>query len=715
MAKLKYHHHSLIATAAAVFCSSAALAQTTLPTVTITSRAEAPVSIGGFGDTPVAKLPLQASVISNERLTDLGINALAGITSLDASISDAYNAQGYVSYLKIRGFDLDNRFNYRRDGLAINAETALPLGNKSAIEVLKGTSGIQAGTSAPGGLVNLIVKRPTATNSTTVGLAFSERGTVEATLDLNRRISPDIGLRINASAAHLDPLLHDAKGSRHLLAAAADWKVSPDTLVEAEFELSRQSQRSQPGFSMLGNVLPSAKSIDPRTNLNNQPWSLPVVFNGQTASLRISQRLSDDWRAQAHLGVQRLKTDDRLAYAFGCYDAAADAYYADRYCPNGDFDQYDFRSDGEKRNSDALDLSLSGKVVAIGMRHDISTGVLFSRFKSRFGGQAYNYAGTGNINGQLVTTPDPTLSDANTNRDERSTEIYLRDAIQLTTQWQAWLGLRATHLQRASVRVNAPAGDSRPTDYPQSFTTPWLGLSYAVNPQLMAYASWGQGTESEVAPNRPRYSNGGEALPALKSDQLEVGLKAGSNTVDWSVNAFDVKRPQFRDIGACSSVANSCVRQADGNARHRGVEAQADLKWTGGGLLASAMRLRARVEGSIDASLNGLKPANTPESTLKLQARQNVLPGLLLQAGLVYEGPRAVLPDNSVNIPGWTRLDAGARFEQVLSGKQLLTWRIGVDNLADRRAWKESPYQYGHVYLYPLAGRTWRASVEVQL
>ena len=713
MAK-KLNHLSLIATAAAVFCSSAALAQT-LPTVTISSRAEAPVGIGGFGDTPVAKPPLQASVISNERLLDLGIESLAGITSLDASLSDAYNGQGYVSYLKIRGFDLDNRFNYRRDGLPINAETALPLGNKSALEVLKGTSGIQAGTSAPGGLVNLIVKRPigtsSATNSTTVGLAFSEAGTAEASLDLNRRISPDIGLRINASAAQLDPLLHDAKGSRHLLAAAADWKISPDTLVEAEFELSRQNQRSQPGFSMLGNVLPSAKAIDPRTNLNNQPWSLPVVFNGQTASLRVSQRLSDDWRAQAHLGVQRLKTDDRLAYAFGCSDADG-SYYADRYCPNGNFDQYDFRSEGERRNSDALDLSLAGSFMTAGMRHHISTGVLFSRFKSRFGGQAYNYAGTGNINGQLVTTPDPTLSDANTNRDERSTEVYLRDAVQLTAQWQAWLGLRATHLQRASVRVNTT--DTRPTDYPQSFTTPWLGLSVAVNPQLMAYASWGQGTESEVAPNRRRYSNGGKALPALKSDQLEVGLKAGSSTVDWSVNAFDIGRPQFRDIGTCD-VANSCVRQADGHARHRGVEAQADLKWTGGGLLASAMRLRARIEGSIDTSLNGLKPANTPESTLKLQARQSILPGLQLQAGLVHEGPRAVLPNNSVNIPGWTRLDAGARFEQILSNKQLLTWRIGVDNLANRRAWKESPYQYEHIYLYPLAGRTWRASVEVQL
>jgi iron complex outermembrane receptor protein len=44
-----------------------------------------------------------------------------------------------------------------------------------------------------------------------------------------------------------------------------------------------------------------------------------------------------------------------------------------------------------------------------------------------------------------------------------------------------------------------------------------------------------------------------------------------------------------------------------------------------------------------------------------------------------------------------------------------LTWRVGLDNALDRRAWKESPTQFGHVYLYPLAPRTWRASLEASL
>ncbi|MCU7371835.1 TonB-dependent receptor plug domain-containing protein [Paucibacter sp. O1-1] len=361
-------HQHLTLLAAALLCSTLAHAQqasNALPAVSVSGRsADTPVSVGGFGDTPIAKLPIQATLLGSERLLDLGLSSLAGITALDASIGDAYNSQGYVSYLKIRGFDLDNRFNYRRDGLPINAETALSLANKSSIEVLKGSSGIQAGTSAPGGLVNLVVKRPTAAPLSSLLLSVSERGTVEAGVDLSRRFGEAqvFGLRLNASAAELRPQLRDAKGERRAVALAGDWRLAPDTLLEAEFEWNRQSQPSQAGFSLLGERLPDAKSIDPRINLNNQAWSQPVVFDNHHASLRLQQRLNADWKAQAHLGLQRLKTDDRLAYASGKYDPLTyDCAPCDRYAEDGTFSVWDFRSENERRDSDALDLSLAGR------------------------------------------------------------------------------------------------------------------------------------------------------------------------------------------------------------------------------------------------------------------------------------------------------------------------------------------------------------------
>ena len=718
MARITRSLPHVLATACALACAQAATAQSTgnsLPSVAVSGRsADAPVSVGGFGDTPAAKLPFQASVLNADRLADAGLSSLAGLVNLDASVQDSYNAAGYVSYLKVRGFDLDNRFNYRRDGLPINAETALALGNKSSVEVFKGTSGIQAGTSSPGGLVNLVVKRPT-TQLLSATLSVSERGTTEAALDWSQRFGAGeaFGVRVNASSAQLRPELRDADGSRHLLAVAADARLSRDTLLEAELEWNRQSQRSQPGMSLLGSQLPSARDFDPRINLNNQDWSLPVVFDNRHASLRLSQRLNADWQAQAHLGLQRLKTDDRLAYAFGKFDPATyDCNPCDRYAADGSFSIWDFRSENERRNTDALDLSLAGRMNTGALQHRLSTGVLLSRFESRFQQQAYNLVGVGTIDGKSRVPADPSLTDENTNRNERSTEFYLRDAVQIDAQWQAFLGLRHTRLQRDSVRTNG----SRATSYSQNLNTPWIGLSYALSPSLMAYGSWGQGMESDVTPNRKRFGDqAGQALPAIKSRQMELGLKSGSSTVDWSIAWFDIKRPAWIDTGACDDATpGSCARVEDGSARHRGLEAQADLKWSGGGLLASWMELKARREGSADAATNGLQPTNVPKRNIKLQVRQTLLAGLQGQLGLVYEGPRAVLPDNSVMIAGWTRLDAGLRYEQTM-GTRLYTWRVGVDNLTDKRAWRESPYQYGHAYLYPLAPRTWRASLEVTL
>ncbi|MBK7991132.1 MAG: TonB-dependent receptor plug domain-containing protein [Comamonadaceae bacterium] len=52
--------------------------------------------------------------------------------------------------MTIRGFVVDQTYNYRRDGLPVSGETSVPLENKERVEFLKGTSGILAGTSAPG-------------------------------------------------------------------------------------------------------------------------------------------------------------------------------------------------------------------------------------------------------------------------------------------------------------------------------------------------------------------------------------------------------------------------------------------------------------------------------------------------------------------------------------------------------------------------------------
>ena len=701
------------------FIASSVSAQTALPSaaeaslkpVTVNERTAAPqADVTGFADIPLARSPFAATVVNAQTIEEIGALRLADLFTLDASLSDAYNAVGYWDFVTIRGFVIDPTYNYRRDGLPISAETSIPLENKERVEFLKGTSGIQAGTSAPGGLVNFVVKRPTVNDLRTLRLETTGDGGLLGHLELGGRLGEDrrFGYRLNAVAADVQSYLPDADGKRQLLALAMDWRVSRDTLIEGEFEYSRLKQPSVPGLSLLGNALPPA---DPFININSQPWSQPNQLDSFTGSVGIQQAINSQWRWQGQLGTQRLKSDDRLAYPFGCYAAGSGAYYADRYCPDGDFDLYDYRSNNERRQTQSALLKVIGDVTTGSVRHNLSFGLQGTRYKETGEPQADNNMAVGT--GNLFTLPelpqDPTFQDPYTTRTERSTEFFAFDAIQWTSAFQTWIGVRHSILHRESVRTDG----SQATAYDRSITTPWLAATWQLDPATLAYASYGEGVESVVAPGRSRYTNAGQPLPALKSKQMEVGLKGHGETLQWNATWFTIERPLWGDAGTCD-LAGTCTRQFDGSVRNQGLELGAGLTRGPWRLGASATWLRAeRQDAVIDPTLNGKRPTNVPALTLRANGSYRVaaVPGLSLLGTVSYEGDRTVLPDESIALPAWTRLDAGVRYETRIKGVGT-TWSLTVNNLTDRRYLKESPYQFSHVYIFPGAPRTLRLAVQ---
>ncbi len=685
-----------------------AQATPTLKPVTIEAgKTPASADITGFGDQPLKETPLSATVIDSIALQAIGARRLADLTQFDPSVTDAYNSPGYWDYLTIRGFTLDNRFNYRREGLPISAETSIPLDNKERVEILKGTSGIQAGTSAPGGLVNYVVKRPTEVDLRQATVEVSGRGSVLGAIDLGGRFGVDrvFGYRLNVAAETLRPEVNNLHGERKLVALAADWRLGRDTVVDAEFEWSRKSQPSQAGYSLLGSVLPPVP--DPRLNLNNQPWSQPSVFDAFTGTLRIEQAINSDWRWSAQVGQQRLKTDDRLAYAFGC---GAEGNY-DRFCSDGTYDLYDFRSENEHRTLQAANLKLKGKLNTAGIAHDFSVGLLASKVRNRFDAQAYNYVGTGNVQGTAITPADPTLSDSNTNRDERSLELSVQDTIRWTPQLSTWLGVRHTRLDRDSVRTDG----SRPTGYDASVTTPWIALGYQITRGPLVYTSYGEGVESQIVPNKTsQYSNAGVALPVLKSKQWELGLKGGDAALGWQLALFRIERP-MTNLDACDRLGlTPCEGAYDGKAVHQGLEATGNWatgpwRFDGGVTLLDAKRRGSVVE----PANNGERPLNVPRVVLRAKAAYRVVavPGLSVDGTVSHEGNRAVLPDQSIMLPAWTRVDAALRYATKVQG--IAThWTVAIENLADKRYYKESPTQFGHVYLFAGAPRTLRVAMQ---
>jgi iron complex outermembrane receptor protein len=692
--------------------NSQGVPEQTLKPVTVTGQAFPPAAdVTGFGDVPLKDLPISASVIDSRMIEQSGARRLADLTRFDPSLTDAYDAPGYWDIISVRGYTLDNDYNFRREGLPINAETPIPLENKERVEILRGTSGMQAGISAPGGLVNYVVKRPTDADLRTVRLEYTQRGSFLGAADLGGRAGTDgvFGYRINVAEEKLRPLINDLDGHRSLAAFAGDFRLPNGGLIEGEVEWSRKVQPSQVGYSLLGDVLPSVP--DPRGNLNNQPWTPPTRFDALTGSLRYTQPIARDWKLVLQAGTQHLTNDDYTGFPFGCSDEGN----FDRFCSTGTFDFYDYRSIGEKRRQTSVQAELKGKLETGGIRHELSFGVLHSGLHETTHDYAYNFVGTGNIQGTAVLSPNPTpIPDTGVNRDERSVELSARDAIHWNDRFATWLGVRATRINRVSLE------DSGLPGYRQTITTPWIAFSYKLASDALAYASWGEGVESAVVPNNGAvYTNPGTPLPALKSKQAEIGFKGSSHAWTWQADAFDIRRP-MTNLDACdlgTAPGGLCTGGFDGIAHHRGIEAA--VQWTGTQWRAgaNAMLLRARREGSVETpELNGKRPTNVPAVTTRAWAALRVpyVQGLELQGSLVHEGNRAVLADESVMLPAWTRFDAALRYDRQM-GNALTTWIVGVDNVTNRRYWRESPFQFSHVYLYPGAPRTVRLSLTVTM
>jgi iron complex outermembrane receptor protein len=86
-------------------------------------------------------------------------------------------------------------------------------------------------------------------------------------------------------------------------------------------------------------------------------------------------------------------------------------------------------------------------------------------------------------------------------------------------------------------------------------------------------------------------------------------------------------------------------------------------------------------------------------------------PGLRSSLRLNHEGTRRVTEDGVIQLPVWTTLDLTTHYDTRIQGTRT-QWTLAIDNLADRRYWRESPKQYGHYYLYPGAPRTLRVAVK---
>lgn len=715
---------SPLALALAASASLTAFSQTTpqsLQAVIVTGKT-APLldvesaDVTAFG-VPLAKSPQSVTVLGADLLSASAAQSLSQVIKLDASLADSYNTTGYIESVSVRGFLLDQSGNFSRNGMATSNIAPLALESIERIEVLKGVAGLQSGVSAPGGLVNYVTKVPTKDNFVTAALSANDSGGAKLHLDVNQTLSA-VGVRLNLVEEALRPQYDKADGSRQLLSLALAAELSAATSVSANLEYHRKRQPSVPGLGLLdsdsdgiADTLPTG--VNPLLNLNNQAWSQPFEASSTTAEVAITHRLDADWRARLAVNTLSVNIDDRLAFPDGC--SSAPSYVYPGLCANGNVDIYDYRSDDERREVSSWDARLDGKFKTFGVQHATRLGLNWRKASADLAPmQAYNWVGITNIYDPVALPGDASLTSLNTDSRERALAGYAALTSDLSPSVQSFVGARVTRLDRSSERSDG----SRAVSFEQTVTTPWAGLAWSPSATTMLYASWGQGVELEVVPNRSdRFANSGQVLPALKSEQTEIGLKWQTNSrLLLTAAAFSVDKPYADDVPAADPAVLPTQVAGAKTARHRGLELTASGRVDAAlSLQASLMALDAKYTQAVDQTLVGQRVTNLPrlKASLFVDYKLAALPGLSLNGLATFENGKKVTADGKVELPSAWQLDAGFSYLQRMAGKETV-WRFNIENLTNRSYWREAPTTYwGGVYLFPATPRTLRASVTV--
>ncbi|MDT3716090.1 TonB-dependent siderophore receptor [Pseudomonas soli] len=656
--------------------------------------------VGGLHSASLLDTPAAVSVFSRQLLDDRQVRKLSEVLQSDASVGESYAPIGYYENFNVRGFELNAASSYRVNGQTIAGEQNVALENKQQVELLKGLSGLQSGVSEPGGLVNYVTKRPEDVRSMSV--SSNEQGERYLATDLGGWFGAERQLGLRANLAHEDirSYVDHADGKRDFASVALDWQINPNAVLELDAEYQHREQYSVPGYQLLGgNQLPHG--VDPKDHLAWQSWAKPVQNDSLNLGGRFKYQFNDNWNGTLSASRSKVVIDDYSAFAWGSSEGS---YFGS----NGDYDIYDFRSPDDTRRIDEAQAMLDGRFDALGVSHELTVGTSAQR-RTLDQRPGYNeWRGTGNIHtgAPAVEPSDKPIGSSERRLDSRQYGLFFSDRITFNDNWQTVIGAREVRLDEKTWDQNGVAG--RHTRQYQLL--PNAALIYKPQPDTTLYASYAKGLSS--GGTAPWYaSNAFEILAPTLSRQLEVGIKRDWQGMSFSAALFQI-RQAYQYARPDGTPAPTYVQS--GQQKNTGLELGAS-GWATSNLQiqASAAVIRARVQNSDTAAYEGHQAINVPRLRAALQADYALpVPGLALLGGARYSASKYASSAGNVEVGGYTVFNIGSRYRTNIGGYDTVL-RLTVDNVLDKRYWRDVGDYLGDNYLFQGAPRTARLSASV--
>lgn len=615
---------------------------------------------------PMTKTVVNRGTLDKEIPQD-GYEALKNV----AGVSNA-SAKGTISdNLNIRGIQLDTYSSYRLNGgVSLVNIIGIPSENKDRIEALKGANALMFGIASPAGIVNLVTKRATAQDVSTVGLSANAFGQYAGNVDLGRRFGEgrQFGLRVNGALAHLETGVDGGSGHSRFGSLAADWNGVPGLGVKLDYEnysrdVIEQSQIQQ--IKPVNGVIAVPRVPDP-TRLLSGPWAhyRPEIENLQ---LRVDYAIGRAWGVMAEAGRSEGQRDRYISRING-YDVTT-----------GEGVNNITIVRGQRYVNTFHKVEAVGRFDTGGLGHLLTFGVMSAERDAntpsvttlRMAQNIYEPR-------ELPAPPVPTGPITYSPQVAKNVGLYVYDTVSLGEQWKLLVGVRRTRYDASNTLAN---GDQLTTVTTKM--SPALGAIYQLSPGTAVYASFMKGLE-ETGTAPVGTTNQLTFLPPEEATQKEIGVRSEPmKGIALTAAYFDITR------GNALTDVQSNTYLIDGTTHFRGLEASVNAElgkqWT---LNFGGLWMKAEQDSVLDQSIKGLTPENTPRfaGNLSVTHKLAAVQGLSLTAGASYNGRRYINPQNQGEIPAVTVYSAGISYATRIGGRRA-SLQMNIDNLSDKRYW----------------------------
>lgn len=584
-------------------------------------------------DLPQAIASVNETVIKEQqaqRLSDVvkNVNGVY-LGTARASTQESFYARGY-------SFSSTNMF---KNGSRVNSGVMPEVSSLETVEILKGGAAVLYGNVSPGGVLNMVTKKPKFTFGGEVSMRAGSFDLWKPTIDIYGPINKKIAYRVNGTFESANSYRNQVSSTRYYVNPSFLFKLGNKTELIVEGDYLKHDFTPDFGIGSLDNTkIPDV----PRSRFMGTSWQYNITQQA-TASATLKHVFNNNWQLNSVISYQDF---DRDYYSVERIQAKA----------NGDWGRPLGRIDTKEKYYTAQ-VNLNGKFSTGKIEHNLLAGIDADHYLT----ETYNYDIQGKIYDSInILNPSKFVQLTDVPVAKRITFVetpvnrvgmYVQDLINITSKIKLLAGIRWSMQETVPPTTTYLLKDSVAKGIIQSDNafSPRVGLLYRMKPNVSFFASYSN--SFAINTGLDVYN---KVLPPSIIDQFEVGVKniflKGKLTVNVTaykiINSNLAQTAQFDKDGNPNS--NSNLKELSGQTTSNGVELDVTSNPVKGltiiaGYSYNDMRY-TRTPDKPGSYIEGDRLVNTPAHTANASAFYTVnkgsLTGLKFGAAVFYVGKR---------------------------------------------------------------------------